>query len=99
MNSLSKYSTDKNVVGDRYKKIDRDALVKLRCKRAGSGTVIGVFHTYYNKWFVSPQEFIGWDESENQEELKKTRVLVNPVEKTGSSVRDVELKQDSSLGP
>ena len=65
-NSLSKDSTDKNVVGDGEKKVGRDTLMKLRCKRGGSGTseyyrVRGVFHKYYNKWFVPLQEFIVWD--------------------------------------
>lgn len=101
--SLSKDSADKNVVGDGQKKVGMDALVELRCKRGRRKTseyhrVLGVFHKYYNKWFVHPQEFVARNGSEKQEDLKKTRVLAKLVEKTGSCVRDVELKTDGSWG-
>ena len=78
--------------------------MELRCKRGGRETkehysVLVMVQKYYNQWFASLHDLIGWDEGEKKEELNKTRVLAKLVEKTGSSVRDVELKMGGEWGP
>ena len=57
--------------------VARDTLVEFMCKSGGREKnekyqVLGIFCKYYNKWFVSLQEIIGWGENNPEEKLKKT---------------------------
>ena len=84
--------------------VARDTLVEFMCKSGGREKnekyqVLGIFCKYYNKWFVSLQEIIGWGENNPEEKLKKTLVMARLMDKSGSSVKEFKMEKGGKWGP
>ena len=61
--------------------------------------MLGIFCKYYNKWFVLLQELIGWVVNKTAKELNNTRVIARLMEKSGITVKEVNLEKGRNWDP
>ena len=61
--------------------------------------MLGIFCKYYNKWFVLLQELIGRVVNKTAKELNNTRVIARLMEKSGITVKEVNLEKGGTWCP